>query len=128
MIKLDSSGPGWTYLPVFSVGWADPTVFLCCKGLIDLVGLIDPSLFAVRVGTVSCMTSWNVDVEVGLIRGWMDRLASFAVGWADPTVFRRCTCLIDLVGLVDPSLCWHSFMMDGVVWVTMDGWQKNIVF
>ncbi len=51
-------------LASFSVGWADPTDFLCCKGLIDLVSLVDPSLFAVLVGTVSCMTSWNVDDEV----------------------------------------------------------------
>jgi len=36
------------------------------------------------------MTSWNVDDEVGLIRAWMDRFASYSVGWADPTVFLCC--------------------------------------
>ena len=57
----------------------------------------------VCVGTVSCMTSWNVDDEVVLIRAWMDRFASFSVGWADPTDFLCCKGLIDLVGLVLPS-------------------------
>jgi hypothetical protein len=113
MIKLDSSGPGWTDLPVFlSDGLIDPTVFLCCKCLIDLVGLVHPSLVAVCVGTVLCMTSWNVDDEVGLIRAWIGRFASCSVGWADPTVFLCCKGFIDLVGLVAPSFCWHSFTHD----------------